>query len=227
MLIWIKQPYLTLILQRNANYGKIKLSNLRRGVGVKKYNHFDYECDLSQMSEIGQNLKKIRLKQGLSQEAFSELLGVSRHTVINWEKGSSLPSIDKVGIIINKCSVSIEEIIGNENVADNCINNECIIETYDTSDSSAKKNKKKTAIKTILITVFSAISIIVLFAIILIVRDVIDFLTTDAFAISLKVSMSESVKFILIGFSLVFIFLLLILSIIKIVNFKRNKYEKK
>ena len=66
--------------------------------------------------KIGQNLKRIRQNNGLSQEAFAELIGVSRQTVINWEKGNSLPSVDKVGIIIDKCSTSIEEILGKETV---------------------------------------------------------------------------------------------------------------
>ena len=59
---------------------------------------------------IGINLKNIRLRSGLSQEGFAERVGVSRQTVVNWERGKSLPSADKITHIIKEFSLSLEDI---------------------------------------------------------------------------------------------------------------------
>ena len=59
---------------------------------------------------IGINLKNIRLRSGLSQECFAERVGVSRQTVVNWERGKSLPSADKITHIIKEFSLSLEDI---------------------------------------------------------------------------------------------------------------------
>lgn len=59
---------------------------------------------------IGINLKNIRLRTGLSQECFAERVGVSRQTVVNWERGKSLPSADKITHIIKEFSLSLEDI---------------------------------------------------------------------------------------------------------------------
>lgn len=59
---------------------------------------------------IGINLKNIRIRTGLSQECFAERVGVSRQTVVNWERGKSLPSADKITHIIKEFSLSLEDI---------------------------------------------------------------------------------------------------------------------
>lgn len=46
--------------------------------------------------EIGQKLKGKRTAQGLSQEQLASRLGVTRHTVANWEKGKTYPDICSV-----------------------------------------------------------------------------------------------------------------------------------
>jgi len=44
---------------------------------------------------ISMNIKYLRNKQGLTQEALAEMLGVTRQTVAKWESGESLPDIRK------------------------------------------------------------------------------------------------------------------------------------
>ena len=41
-------------------------------------------------------LQQIRQENGISQEAFAELLGVSRQSVSKWERGRGYPEIDKL-----------------------------------------------------------------------------------------------------------------------------------
>lgn len=43
--------------------------------------------------KFGKRLKKLRMQRGLSQEALSEALGVSRISVSRWETGVTLPDL--------------------------------------------------------------------------------------------------------------------------------------
>ena len=47
-------------------------------------------------STLGEKIMQLRQKQGLSQEAFGEKLGVSRQAVSKWETGQAAPDIDKI-----------------------------------------------------------------------------------------------------------------------------------
>lgn len=42
---------------------------------------------------FNENLKNIRLKQGLSQKKVADYLNISPQSVSKWEKGESLPSV--------------------------------------------------------------------------------------------------------------------------------------
>ncbi len=46
--------------------------------------------------ELGANIQKHRLKNGLSQEQLAEKLSVSRQSVSKWELGQSYPEVDKI-----------------------------------------------------------------------------------------------------------------------------------
>ena len=43
--------------------------------------------------QIGQKLQEARHARGLTQEAAAGLVGVSRQTISNWERGKSLPDV--------------------------------------------------------------------------------------------------------------------------------------
>ena len=52
---------------------------------------------------IGKDIKEIRLKSLLSQEAFANALGVSFTTVNRWETGRSIPSYRAMKMIDDFC----------------------------------------------------------------------------------------------------------------------------
>ena len=61
--------------------------------------------------EIGQKLKDKRTAMGLSQEQLAELLGVTRQTIANWEKGKTYPDISAVLKLSDLYSVSLDELL--------------------------------------------------------------------------------------------------------------------
>ena len=63
---------------------------------------------------LGEKIKEIREKEGLTQEEFAKEVFVSRTTVTKWETGKSLPSIDTLRLISEKYNVSIDELLHNE-----------------------------------------------------------------------------------------------------------------
>ena len=59
---------------------------------------------------ISVNLKYLRTLHELSQEQFSEKLGVSRQTIAKWESGESLPDIERCVEISMMYSVSLDAL---------------------------------------------------------------------------------------------------------------------
>ena len=171
--------------------------------------------------KIGQNLKRIRHNTGLSQEAFAELIGVSRQTVINWEKGNSLPSVDKVGIIIDKCSTSIEEILGKETVCSReceCEGTACFACGEEICASVAER--KSDLLKIALITGLVAFAFLAMFIVVMIVLTVISHTKSDAYAISYAFSLSDIDKLILAGIALVAALVGISTGVAKMINKK-------
>ena len=66
---------------------------------------------------FGENLQKIRKKNQLSQEGLAEMLGVSRQAVSKWELGEGYPEVDKLLILSKKLNISLDSLLGGENVA--------------------------------------------------------------------------------------------------------------
>ena len=188
---------------------------------MQEENSLNYECNDARMSEVGQNIKEIRLKNGMSQEEFAERIGVSRQTVINWEKGKSLPSVEKIGVIINQCSTSFEEIFDKECAPENVTSKDLCEEENNGVLTSDTGRQKITLKKIILIACFSVTVCIILFALALICREVISFFTSDSYSVSLKISMSDMTIYIVVGVVLIIILTLLLIGIIKIINFRR------
>ncbi len=188
---------------------------------MQEDNSFNYECNDARMFEISQNIKEIRLKSGMSQEEFAERIGVSRQTVINWEKGKSLPSVEKIRVIINQCSTSFEEIFDKECAPENVTSKDLCEEENNGVLTSDTGRQKITLKKIILIACLSVTVCIILFALALICREVISFFTSDSYSVSLKISMSDMTIYIVVGVVLIIILTLLLIGIIKIINFRR------
>lgn len=61
---------------------------------------------------LSENIKRLRLEKGLTQETLSEFLGVTSQSVSNWERGESYPDITMLPEIAGFFKVSVDEILG-------------------------------------------------------------------------------------------------------------------
>lgn len=59
---------------------------------------------------IGEKIRHLRLKNGISQEGLAEQLDVSRQAVSKWEKGQSFPSTENLLMLAGIFQVSVEEL---------------------------------------------------------------------------------------------------------------------
>lgn len=64
------------------------------------------------MTLFYENLRHLRLKYHLSQQALSDKLHVSLATVGRWERNLSLPSVEKLLEIAVKLNTSLDELVG-------------------------------------------------------------------------------------------------------------------
>ena len=60
--------------------------------------------------EMGQKIKQLRYKAGLTQEQLAEQMGVSAQSVSKWETGASMPDISLLPILAETFGVSIDEL---------------------------------------------------------------------------------------------------------------------
>lgn len=175
----------------------------------------------SEAVDIGQNIRKIRLRSCMSQEVFAERIGVSRQTVVNWERGYSLPAADKVGKIIKECSTTIEEILGT--AVETVKNEECLACAEEKVSEKPEKKNKISISKVFVITLLSATAFFVLFILGVIVSVMISYLTADAFTISTVFSLGEIDKLIVLFISFVLVLTCVLIGIVKLINFRRVK----
>ena len=61
---------------------------------------------------IGTKIKELRRRDGRTQEALAEALGVTNQAVSRWESGGSYPDMEIVPAIANYFHVSIDELFG-------------------------------------------------------------------------------------------------------------------
>ena len=67
--------------------------------------------------KIGNFLAELRKEQNLTQEALGEKLGITNKTVSRWENGNYLPPVEKLKELSELYSVSINEILCGERIA--------------------------------------------------------------------------------------------------------------
>ena len=60
---------------------------------------------------LGEKIYRLRVERGLSQEAFGEMLNVSRQSVSKWETDQSLPEVDKIVAISEMFGVSTDYLL--------------------------------------------------------------------------------------------------------------------
>ena len=61
---------------------------------------------------VGENIKKLRAQQGLSQAKLGELLNVSQQAVAKWEKAVAEPDLTTLVELANLFKVSVDYLIG-------------------------------------------------------------------------------------------------------------------
>ena len=84
--------------------------------------------------EFNEKLQKLRKEQNLTQEELAEKLFVSRTAISKWESGRGYPSIDSLKVIAKYFHITIDELIGGEEIV-----------TLAAQDIK-EKNKKHTAL---------------------------------------------------------------------------------
>jgi len=62
----------------------------------------------------GERLKNLRRSQGLVLEKFAKILGISKATVINYEKNETIPDIATVGKMMSEFGVDVHWLITGE-----------------------------------------------------------------------------------------------------------------
>lgn len=60
---------------------------------------------------IAEQIQKLRIEKGLTQERFAELLEVSRQSISKWELGQAVPDIDKIIHISELFDISTDTIL--------------------------------------------------------------------------------------------------------------------
>lgn len=68
--------------------------------------------------EIGKSIKKLRKDKGISQEQFSDILGVSCQSVSRWENDVCYPDIELIPVIASYFGVTVDELICARSISD-------------------------------------------------------------------------------------------------------------
>ena len=61
---------------------------------------------------LGKTIRELRHRDGRTQDALAEALGVTAQAVSRWESGSSYPDMENIPAIANYFHVSIDELFG-------------------------------------------------------------------------------------------------------------------
>ena len=60
---------------------------------------------------IGKRINSIRLEKGMTLEEFGNLFGADKSNVLKWEKGSSIPSPERLKLISKMGNMTIDELL--------------------------------------------------------------------------------------------------------------------
>ena len=63
---------------------------------------------------LGKKILELRKKKGLSQEALSEIMDVTRQTISNWEIDETSPNPEQLKMLSKEFNVSIDELLDND-----------------------------------------------------------------------------------------------------------------
>ena len=63
---------------------------------------------------LGENILKLRKKNGISQEQLGEKVDVTRQTISNWELDETAPNPKQLKLLSKALNVSIDELLNND-----------------------------------------------------------------------------------------------------------------
>lgn len=89
------------------------------------------------MSQIGNNIKKLRKVKGLSQQAFAELFGLTRGNISSYEEFRAEPRIEVILQIAKYFSIPVAELLEKQLTVNEILN----FEDYFVDDNAAKNAK--------------------------------------------------------------------------------------
>lgn len=95
--------------------------------------------------KIGEFIKDLRIKQGLTQKQLAEVLNVTDKAVSKWETGRGIPDISLLEPLSTALGISIGELMNGEIINTEDIatkSNEAIRNTIDLSNKEIKRSKK-------------------------------------------------------------------------------------
>ena len=64
---------------------------------------------------LGTKIRELRRRDGRTQEALAETLGVTAQAVSRWESGGSYPDVEMIPSIANYLGITIDELFGYHN----------------------------------------------------------------------------------------------------------------
>lgn len=64
---------------------------------------------------LGQRIRELRRRDGRTQEAFAEAIGVTSQAVSRWEVGGGYPDMEMIPSIANYFGITIDELFGYHN----------------------------------------------------------------------------------------------------------------
>lgn len=80
---------------------------------------------------LGDKLKLLRSKKGMTQEAFAEILSVSRSAIAKWESNNGIPDISNLKQISQVLNISLDELLDDKVCIDESEHKEgCIPSEY-------------------------------------------------------------------------------------------------
>ena len=86
--------------------------NTEKEKAIKWQERYDSEFDMEQLRKnIGEHIAEWRKCQEMSQEDIAQVLEVSKNAVGKWERGESMPPIDKSVILSELSGVSLDSML--------------------------------------------------------------------------------------------------------------------
>ena len=121
---------------------------------------------------LAENLKKIRKDKGYTQEILAEKLNVVRQTVSKWEKGLSLPDVDMLSKIANVLETDVNILLDGQITTTD--QSEIVKQLAKINEQLTIKNRRY---KKIMKTIAIILLIIVIFGILLVIRNIGTFIS--------------------------------------------------